>query len=60
MASTKDVKFNMMMSAEDKEMLTSLAVRDDVSEAQIMRTLIKRAYAEVFPQRAKRNQPLRP
>ncbi len=54
MASTKDVKFNMMMSSEDKEMLTALAERDDVSEAQIMRMLIRRSYAEAFPQKARK------
>jgi hypothetical protein len=49
MATAKDLKFNMMMSADDKAMLVKLSERADVSEAQIMRTLIRQAFAEAFP-----------
>jgi|HubBroStandDraft_4_1064222.scaffolds.fasta_scaffold972946_1 hypothetical protein len=49
MATAKDLKFNMMMSADDKAMLEKLSERADVSEAQIVRTLIRQAFAEAFP-----------
>ena len=49
MATAKDQKFNMMMSADDKAMLEKLSERADVSEAQIVRTLIRQAFAEAFP-----------
>jgi hypothetical protein len=51
MASAKDQKFNMVMSVEDKAMLESLSKVDDVSEAQVMRSLIRRSYAEKFPKK---------
>lgn len=48
MAPAKDQKFNMVMSAEDRSMLVSLSEVDDLSEAQIVRSLIRRAYVEKF------------
>lgn len=49
MASAKDQKFNMVMTSEDRAMLAKLAEREDVSEAQIVRSLIRRAFAEMRP-----------
>ena len=48
MAASKDQKFNMVMTGEDKSMLVALSNADDLSEAHIVRSLIRRAYAERF------------
>ena len=50
MASAKDQRFNMALSAEDKAMLASIAAADDVSEAQVLRLLIREAHAARFGQ----------
>ena len=39
----------MVMSAEDKTMLEKLAALDDVSEAQVVRTLIREKHAARVP-----------
>ena len=49
MASAKDVKFNMVMSEEDKALLEHLAKLDDVSEAQVVSSLIREKYAARVP-----------
>jgi hypothetical protein len=49
MVTAKEVKFNMVMSAEDKAMLEKLAAMDDVSEAHIVRTLIREKHAARVP-----------
>lgn len=48
MASAKDQKFNMVMSADDKAALAALADADDVSEAHVVRSLVRHAYLERF------------
>ena len=55
MASVKDIKFNMVMSTEEKDMLARLAGMDDVSEAQVIRTLIREKHAQRVPGKRRKN-----
>lgn len=49
MAAAKDIKFNMVMSEDDKAMLERLAALDDVSEAQVVRMLIREKHSDRVP-----------
>ena len=48
MASAKDQKLTAMLSEHDMAMLKAMSAADDVSASQVVRVLIRRAYAERF------------
>jgi hypothetical protein len=44
----RDARFNMMMTVSEREMLRAIAIKVGLTESDVLRQHVRKAYAETF------------